>query len=198
MKKKCVIVGVGMRGALSYVAPIAKGHLSDACEIAGIYDKVRARAELCSRDYGDIPVFDSFRGMLDAVKPDFVIVTTKDSDHHEYVIEALLAGYDAAVKNGLGAALFKTRIMKNLYSADARACYSFFLGALLSDEMQSLARGEEKRVLIAGKSALRDPMVYLIEKRTDLVSVDCEAEAIENAAVCGAVRIFEYGEESNA
>ena len=25
-----------------------------------------------------------------------------------------------------------------------------------------------------------------------------EAEAIENAAVCGAVRIFEYGEGSNA
>lgn len=98
MKKKCVIVGVGMRGALSYVAPIAKGHLSDACEIAGIYDKVRARAELCSRDYGDIPVFDSFRGMLDAVKPDFVIVTTKDSDHHEYVIEALLAGYDVVTE----------------------------------------------------------------------------------------------------
>lgn len=98
MKKKCVIVGVGMRGALSYVEPIAVGHLSDVCEMCGIYDKVRARAELCSKDYGNIPVYDSFLGMLDDVKPDFVIVTTKDSDHHEYVIAALTAGYDVVTE----------------------------------------------------------------------------------------------------
>ena len=149
---------------------------------------------------GKITHFQTFMTgeMIAALSSATILRDAVDLSVESYDPEALLAGYDAAVKNGLGAALFKTRIMKNLYSADARACYSFFLGALLSDEMQSLARGDEKRVLIAGKSALRDPMVYLIEKRTDLVSVNCEAEAIENAAVCGAVRIFEYGEGSNA
>ncbi len=93
-KKKCVIVGVGGRGTQSYVAPIAKGHLSDACELCGIYDEVRARANYVSETYGNIPVFDDFDGMLDAVKPDFVIVTTKDSNHHEYIIRSLERGYD--------------------------------------------------------------------------------------------------------
>lgn len=149
---------------------------------------------------GRIAHFQTFMTgeMIAALSSATILRDAVDLSVEGYDPEALLRGYDAAVKNGLGAALFKTRIMKNLYSADARACYSFFLGALLSDEIQSLARGEEKRVLIAGKSALRNPMVYLIEKRTDLVSVDCDADAIENAAVRGAVRIFEYGEKSDA
>ena len=93
-KKKCVIVGVGGRGTGSYVAPIATGHLSDVCELCGIYDAVTARAKIVSGMYGNIPVFEDFDVMLDTVKPDFVIVTTKDSNHHEYIIRALEAGYD--------------------------------------------------------------------------------------------------------
>ena len=93
-KKKCVIVGVGGRGTQSYVAPIATGHLSDACELCGIYDAVTARSRVVSEMYGNIPVFEDFDVMLDTVKPDFVIVTTKDSNHHDYIIRALEAGYD--------------------------------------------------------------------------------------------------------
>ncbi len=93
-KKRCVIVGTGGRGIRSYVEPIATGHLSDVCEMCGLYDTAKARAELCSRQYGNIPVFDDFEEMLDTVKPDFVIVTTKDADHHDYIIRALDKGYD--------------------------------------------------------------------------------------------------------
>lgn len=93
-KKKCVIVGVGSRGTHSYLAPIATGHLSDVCEMCGIYDAVLSRAKIVSGMYGNIPVFEDFDVMLDTVKPDFVIVTTKDSNHHEYIIRSLEAGYD--------------------------------------------------------------------------------------------------------
>ncbi len=93
-KKKCVIVGAGARGVSSYVRPIAGGHLSDACELLGVYDAVTSRARLVSEDFGGIPVFEDFDTMLDTVRPDFVIVTTKDSMHHEYIIRALERGYD--------------------------------------------------------------------------------------------------------
>ena len=93
-KKRCVIVGTGGRGTLSYAIPIAKGHLSDVCELVGLYDSVKARAEICSQDTNGTPVFDSFEEMLDTCHPDFVIVTTKDADHHKYIIKALEMGYD--------------------------------------------------------------------------------------------------------
>ena len=93
-KKRCVIVGCGMRGTDSYALPIASGHLADACELVGLYDAVKKRANICSKDCTGAPVFDSFEEMLNATHPDFVIVTTKDADHHHYIIKALDMGYD--------------------------------------------------------------------------------------------------------
>ena len=112
--------------------------------------------------------------------------------------DALLRGYDAAASQGLSAALFKTRIMKNLFSADARACYSFFLGALLSDEIRSLVKSGATRVLVAGKASLREPSAYLLEKRAAISVVPCDAAVMETASALGVIRIFEEREKSNA
>ncbi len=92
-KKKCVIVGTGTRGTGSYIEPIVRGHLSDCCELLGVYDAVHSRAKIISENFG-VPYYTDFEEMLNAVKPDFVIVTTKDSAHHEYIIRALEAGFD--------------------------------------------------------------------------------------------------------
>ena len=92
--KKCVVVGTGQRGVNCYIKPIAAGHLSDVVKIVGVCDSIKDRAELCSAEYGNFPVFSDFDEMLDATKPDFVIVTTLDADHHEYIIKALKRGYD--------------------------------------------------------------------------------------------------------
>ncbi len=145
---------------------------------------------------GRIAQFKTFMTgeMIAALSSATILRDAVDLSIEGYDPDALLRGYDAAVKNGLGAALFKTRIMKNLFAEDARACYSFFLGAILADEIQSLASGGAKKVLIAGKPSLRDPMLTLIEKRTNLAAVLCDADVIENASVLGAIRIFEYEE----
>ena len=94
-KKKCVVVGTGVRGLWSYMQHIVRGHLSDICELSGVYDIVPSRSRIMrERLMADFPIFDSFDGMLDTVKPDFVLVTTVDSNHHEYIIRALDKGYD--------------------------------------------------------------------------------------------------------
>ena len=92
--KRCVVVGCGQRGINSYIKPITVGHLSDVARVVGIYDIVRARAALCSEEYGSIPVYDDFDLMLSETSPDFVIVTTIDSKHEEYIIRSLRQGYD--------------------------------------------------------------------------------------------------------
>lgn len=88
-----MLAGTGHRGVQSYIKPIVED-FSDYVVCKGLFDAVKARAEVCSREYGNIPVFDDYEAMLDAVKPDFVIVTTKDADHHHYIIRALDLGYD--------------------------------------------------------------------------------------------------------
>ncbi|MBO7761261.1 MAG: Gfo/Idh/MocA family oxidoreductase [Clostridia bacterium] len=94
-KKKVVVVGTGVRGLWSYMQHIVRGHLSDICELCGVYDIVPSRARnMRTRLAADFPIFDDFDTMLDTVRPDFVLVTTIDSNHHEYIIRALDKGYD--------------------------------------------------------------------------------------------------------
>ena len=92
--KRCVVVGCGQRGINSYIKPITIGHLADVARVVGIYDIVRTRAALCSEEYGNIPIYDDFDRMLSEAKPDFVIVTTIDSKHEEYILRSLKQGYD--------------------------------------------------------------------------------------------------------
>lgn len=92
--KKCVIVGTGHRGLQAYVIPL-KQELSDCARLCGVYDLNPKRAACAAKIADcDIPVFEDFDKMLDEVKPDIVIVTTKDCMHDKYIIKALEAGCD--------------------------------------------------------------------------------------------------------
>ena len=149
---------------------------------------------------GRISHFSTFMTgeMIAAISSATILRDAVDLSIEGFDPEALLRGYDAACALGLTAALFKTRIMKNLFSADARACYSFFLGALLSDEICALEKSGASRVLVAGKASLREPTLYLLEKRGALSIVPCDAVAMETASALGAIRIFEEREKNNA
>ena len=96
--KKFVQVGCGIRGIEGYAEPILK-EFKEHIELCGVYDINPKRAALVSEFGGvDVPVYDDFDKMLDTVKPDTVIVTTKDSMHDYYVIKALDAGCDVIVE----------------------------------------------------------------------------------------------------
>ncbi|MFA6931155.1 MAG: Gfo/Idh/MocA family oxidoreductase [Lentisphaeria bacterium] len=89
MKRFC-IVGTGGRGTGSYAEPILK-EFAGRIELVGLYDINPLRCEACKKiiQRPDIPVFTDFIEMLDTVRPDGVVVTTKDSTHAEYVLECL-------------------------------------------------------------------------------------------------------------
>ena len=92
--KKYVIVGCGSRGSGAYAMPLIRKY-ADCAQLCGVYDTNRKRAELIASESGaDIPVYDNFDKMLEAVKPDKVIVTSKDCTHNEYIIKAMEFGCD--------------------------------------------------------------------------------------------------------
>jgi predicted dehydrogenase len=93
--KRFVIVGTGGRGTGSYAGTILK-EFAGRIEIVGLYDLNPMRAAACNRILGtDFPVYEDFAVMLDEARPDGVIVTSKDSTHAQYVVQALDAGCDA-------------------------------------------------------------------------------------------------------
>jgi predicted dehydrogenase len=77
-----------------YGKPIAE-RFRETAALVGVYDINPVRAELLSRECGDVPVFNDFDAMLKQSAPDSVIVTTVDRYHQQYIIGALEAGCDA-------------------------------------------------------------------------------------------------------
>src|SRR5690606_27335789 len=83
------------RGTGMFAVPLVKEY-SDVAEVVGICDINPKRLELAREEMGgNVKTFTDFDRMLDEVDCDAVIVTTKDSTHHEFIVKALERGKDA-------------------------------------------------------------------------------------------------------
>lgn len=110
--KKFVQVGCGIRGIEGYAEPILK-EFKEHIQLCGVYDINPKRAALVSELGGTyVPVYDDFDEMLRSVKPDTVIVTTKDCVHDFYVIKALEAGCDVIVEKPMTTTFEKANAIK--------------------------------------------------------------------------------------
>ncbi|SFS68932.1 Gfo/Idh/MocA family protein [Paenibacillus sp. BC26] len=95
------LVGAGNRGTYMFAVPIARDY-GDVATIVGVYDTNVKRSELLrTRTGGQFPVYTSFDTLLAEAKPDVVIVTSIDSTHHVYIMQALRAGCDVITEKPL-------------------------------------------------------------------------------------------------
>jgi predicted dehydrogenase len=95
MKTRYAIAGASARAAEMFCEPIERDY-GDVAEVVGVMDINRRRMEaLNSYLRTPVPMFTDFAQMIHESNPDAVIVTTKDSYHHKYIIAALEAGIDA-------------------------------------------------------------------------------------------------------
>lgn len=93
-------VGIGGRARFFYEA-IASTY-KETSEMVGFCDISQTRMDygnkVLSENYGQkiVPtyLYTEFDNMLDEQKPDYVIVTTVDRSHHDYIIRAMEKGYD--------------------------------------------------------------------------------------------------------
>jgi predicted dehydrogenase len=98
-RKRYVIVGVGSRHSM-YRDAIEREYKEHAT-LVGICDSNRGRLALArsrsERNGAPVPPAyhaDDFLRMLAETKPDYVIVTTVDATHDDYIVAAMEAGYD--------------------------------------------------------------------------------------------------------
>lgn len=94
-KTRYALVGTGGRGIGMFAKPLVDEY-GDVAELVGLCDINPKRLQHAVEKIGrQIPTFTDFDQMLREVECDAVIVTTKDSTHHEFIIKALEAGKDA-------------------------------------------------------------------------------------------------------
>ena len=106
--------------------------------------------------------------------------------------EALLEGFNAKTLYGLNAALFKVRTMKNLFGRSDSEVYSFFLGAVLSDEIAAVSLMKPERIVIGGKRQLREAEAILLRALTECEVVCLSDDEVNSSTAAGAVKIYEH------
>ncbi|MFD0798258.1 Gfo/Idh/MocA family oxidoreductase [Maribacter chungangensis] len=93
-KLKIVLVGTGVRGITFWGKRLLDTY-PDILEFVGLCDSNASRLAYAKEYIGaDCPVFSDFTNMVKKTKPDLIIVTTKDSNHHEFIIKGLEMGCD--------------------------------------------------------------------------------------------------------
>lgn len=130
--------------------------------------------------------------MISALASGTILKATVRLDLDGFDANSLIDGYNAAEDLGLGDALFKVRIMKNLFDGSDLECYSFFLGAVMHDEVEALAKSNAKYAVIGGKGQLRESLATLLRAKTNLEVITLDDKTTESATALGAIRIFEF------
>ena len=91
-KIKLALAGTGVRGT-SFWGKAIVGRYPDETEFVALFDHNPGRLEFAKQFMGiDCPVFSDFETMINQSKPDYVIVTTVDATHHQFIIRALEMG----------------------------------------------------------------------------------------------------------
>jgi predicted dehydrogenase len=100
-KLKVALVGTGIRGT-SFWGKRLVDEYSDILEFVGLSDINPGRLAYGKKYIGaDCPTFTDFESMIKETQPDLVIVTTKDSTHHEFIIKGLKMGCDVLTEKPL-------------------------------------------------------------------------------------------------
>ena len=106
--------------------------------------------------------------------------------------EFLLMGYEYARDHGLNEALFKVRILKNLFGKSPEQIYNFYMGVVLCDEIGQILVGEPVKIVIGGKKQIKAFMASLLSKLTDTEVVLIADERAEYATAYGMIAAYEY------
>ncbi len=100
-KLKIVQAGTGHRGSGFWGKNLIDA-FKDTLDYVGVYDLNSGRSEYAKNLYGgNCKQYLDFDKMLDENKPDYVIVTTVDATHHEYIVRALNKGYNVITEKPL-------------------------------------------------------------------------------------------------
>jgi len=116
--KKYVIMGASNRAYGMFARGLYAG-FKDCARVTAVCDPNQTRCRYFRSSIDpDLNIYRDFDQMLDAEKPDAVIVVTVDATHHEYIIRALDKGYDVITEKPMATDVEKCRA---IFEAEKRS-----------------------------------------------------------------------------
>ncbi len=112
-------------------------------------------------------------------------------DSSSLVTSYLLRGFEYCKKHGTGEALFKVRILKNLFSCTEDEAYSFFMGAILCSDAEYVLKTDPKKVVVCGNKALKNAISEILKSATSAEIITLSEEEVSASVVKGQLKIYE-------
>lgn len=104
----------------------------------------------------------------------------------------LLNGFDYCRKYGINNALFKVRVLKNIFKRTPGETYSFYMGVVLCPEIINIIGLKPKRVIIGGKRQIKEAMFEILTRNIRAEVVRVSDALADQAATIGILKIFEF------
>lgn len=129
--------------------------------------------------------------MMAALSQNTILKDAVDLSMSELSEEYLLKGYNYCRECGINKALFKVRILKNIFGKDADETYSFFVGTILCGEIEEIVKLKPERIVIGGKKQIKKAMYCILKNASDAEVVCIDDKDVDNCVSLGVIRIFE-------
>ena len=193
------IRGVKLQGETLENADMMRGEetelygLSD--DFGGVYILPGSHSKIISiNENGQITDFKTkLTGeMIYALSQDTILKSTVDLSVDELSEEYLLKGYRYCNEHGINEALFKVRVLGNLFSANKVQIYSFFMGVVLCSEINKVLKMNPERVTVGGKKQIKKATVMLLKNICQAEIIEIDGQTVDCSSSLGAVKIFEY------
>ena len=130
--------------------------------------------------------------MLMSLSQSTILKDAVDISIGEFDREHLIWGCKFAIEEGLNKSLFKVRILKNAFKANPVQVYSFFVGAVLSDEIRSILSDGCREVVIGGNHQIKEATATLIKALSNKSVTTLSDSEVAASTTIGAISIFEY------
>ncbi len=130
--------------------------------------------------------------MIAALSGGTILKDAVDLNQSETDDDFLFKGYNYCTSFGINEALFKTRVLKNIFGATEKEVYSFFEGAVLQAEIKKIIETSEQNIIVGGKTQIKKAMCKLLENCSGKQVLAVEESRADFATALGAIKIYEY------
>ena len=129
--------------------------------------------------------------MIEALSQNTILKDAVDLSCAKLSEEYLLKGYSCCKELGINRALFKVRILKNVFGKNADETYSFFVGILLFGEIDEILKINPERIVIGGRMQIKSAMCHILKNVSSAEIVCVDEKTVDECVSLGAIRIFE-------
>jgi len=194
--------GVRLRGETLETTDMMRGEETELMGIwegEGIYILPGSHSKIIKTDAsGRILDFKTMLTgeMAAALSQNTILKDAVDLAVSEIMPEYLMRGFAYCEKKGINEALFKVRILKNLFAKTPVECYSFFMGVLLCGEIHGILQEKPKKIIIGGKKQFREAIQILLKELSETEVVCLTEEQVEDSSALGMIKIYEKKERT--